>query len=116
MPPESRKLLFDVQHAAIGIGMFVQGRTLGDYTGDLMLRSAVERQFEIIGEAIGRLRRIDPDRFGRISEADRIVGFRNVLIHGYDTISDAVTWDIIQQKLPILRREVEAMLNEQPAA
>src|SRR5438132_85694 len=104
MLPETRKLLFDVQHAALGISMLVQGRTLQDYESDLMLRSAVERQFEIIGEAISRLRKIDPTTFAAISESDRIIGFRNVLIHGYDVVTHSITWTIIQDKLPILQR------------
>ena len=60
MPPEVRKLLFDMQHGVLGIGMFVAGKTLDDFNNDLMLRLAVERQFEIIGEALGRLRKVDP--------------------------------------------------------
>lgn len=110
MRPETRKLLFDIQHAALGIRMFVDGRTLSDYEADLMLRSAVERQFEIIGEAMGRLRAADLSVFEKITEAQRIVGFRNVLIHGYDAVSDETTWRIIEQKLPVLVAEVEALL------
>lgn len=77
-----------------------------------MLRSAVERQFEIIGEATGRLRAKDPERFAKIDEAPRIVGFRNALIHGYDSVSNEITWRIITDKLPVLVRQVTQMLAE----
>lgn len=104
--------MFDVQHAALGIGMFVEGRTLSEFETDLMLRSAVERQFEIIGEALTRLRKSDPAVLQHISEATRIIGFRNVLIHGYDTVTNAITWDIVQKKLPILLVEIESLLGK----
>lgn len=110
MPPETKKLLFDIQHAALGISMFVEGRTLDGYVGDLMLRSAVERQFEIIGEAMTRLRKLDPKLLEQVSESHRIIGFRNVLIHGYDAVTDETTWRIIHEKLPILQREIAALL------
>jgi uncharacterized protein with HEPN domain len=111
MPPRAKAALFDIQHAAIGIEMFTSGKTIQDYNSDLMLRSAVERQFEIIGEAMTRLRADAPDLLSQISEADRIIGFRNVLIHGYDTVNNEITWRIIHEKLPILRKEVGELLK-----
>ena len=115
MPPRNKALLFDMQHAALGIATYVEGKTLEDYLRDEMLRSAVERQFEIIGEAITRLRKFDPSIAARISEYDRIVAFRNVLIHGYDQIDHATTWRIVQEKLPTLQRELDELLKESPA-
>jgi len=111
MPPRVRALLFDIEHAALGIQSFVAGRTLDDLKNDLMLRSAVERQFEIIGEAMTRLRAESPEMCSRISEHQKIVGFRNVLIHGYDSINADITWRISQEKLPILLREVSELLK-----
>lgn len=110
MLPETQKLLFDMQHAALGIAMFVDGKTFGDYESDLMLRSAVERQFEIIGEAMTRLRKSDPATLQMISESHRIIGFRNVLIHGYDNVTHSITWAVIENKLPILKRELDELL------
>jgi uncharacterized protein with HEPN domain len=112
MPLKTKAILFDIQHAAIGISQFVDGKTLEDYSADLMLKSAVQYQFAIIGEAMNRLRAQDPAIVERISEYQRIIGFRNVLIHGYDQVNDAVTWKIIQEKLPILQQEVEDLLKE----
>ena len=78
---ESKKLLFDMQRAAQLIAQFTTGKTETDYHSDAMLRSAVERQFEIIGEALGKLHKLDPATAMRISEHRRIISFRNVLIH-----------------------------------
>jgi uncharacterized protein with HEPN domain len=111
MPPKSKSPLFDIAQAANGIAQFVQGRTLEDYRNDLMLRSAVERQFIIIGEAVTRLRKTDPALASRISQHDRVVSFRNVLTHGYDQVDDSITWAIIHEKLPILAKEVEELLK-----
>ena len=79
---------------------------------DVLLRSAVERQLEIIGEALNRLSRTDPPVAQRITDTPRIIAFRNVLIHGYSEIDDGVVWDVINTNLPILREEVEALLRQ----
>jgi len=111
MLPRTKAALFDIAQAALGITEFVDGKTLQDYQRDLMLRSAVERQFMIIGEAMTRLRNDDPAMASQISEYDRIISFRNVLVHGYDHIDNETTWKIIGEKLPILTREVDLLLK-----
>ncbi len=70
----------------------------------------MERNFEILGEAMGRVRTTDPDVFARITDAGRIIAFRNVLIHEYHVIDDAEVWRVIVDSLPILLREVEGLL------
>ncbi len=77
-----------------------------------MLRAAVERQFEIVGEATARLARLDQEIAGRIGEYRRIVAFRNILIHGYADVDDRLVWDVVEAKLPILRRDVARLLRE----
>ena len=61
---------------------------------------------------MGRLARTDPETAGRISEQQRIISFRNVLVHGYDAVSDEVVWDIVETKLPTLSHEAESLLTE----
>jgi len=81
---ESCKHLEDVRQAAESIRAFTSGKRFSDYSGDLMLRSAVKRQFEIIGEALNRLDNADPATAEKISGKSRIIFFRNLIIHGYD--------------------------------
>ena len=109
---ESRKLLEDVRQAAELILQFATGRTIRDYSENALLRSGIERQFEIIGEAINRLAKLDAATASRISQRRRIIDFRNILIHGYDLVDTNVVWDVVQNDLPALLREVEALLAE----
>jgi uncharacterized protein with HEPN domain len=109
---ESRKLLEDIRQAAELIVRFTAGKRFEDYARDPLLRSGVERQFELIGEAVSRPSRNDPDAVRRIEDAPRVVAFRNILIHGYDIVDDAVVWDVIQTHLGRLRENVEALVGE----
>jgi uncharacterized protein with HEPN domain len=111
MHPKTPKLLEDIRDAAAYIGELAQGRTLEDYDRDRMLRQAVERNFEIIGEAVSRLSRLDPDTAARIGSHRQIVDFRNVLIHGYDLIDHRIVWSTIAEKIPVLLAEVELLLR-----
>lgn len=110
MKPETEKLLIDALEAGRAVLRFVSGRSLDDYKADLMLRSAVERQMFIVGEAIPQLRKVDSSTFDRISEAKRIVGFRNLLAHGYGQVDDARVWDMIENDLPKTVAEIEHLL------
>lgn len=76
-----------------------------------MLKSAVERQFEIIGEALNALSRIDPQTAAAIPDLARIVAFRNVLIHGYATVDDRLVWGVVEGKLPVLQSTCERFLQ-----
>ena len=109
---ESRKLLEDVRQATELILQFAAGRTILDYRETALLRSGIERQFEIIGEAISRLTKLDAATASQISQRRRIIDFRNILIHGYDLVDTNVAWDVVQNDLPALLREVEALLSE----
>ena len=68
-----------------------------------MLRSAVERQFEIIGEALSQLSRVDPEMSAKIPDLPRIVAFRNVLIHGYASVDDQLVWDAAASRVDPLQ-------------
>ncbi len=78
-----------------------------------MLRSACERQFEIIGEAMTRLRERHADVFQRLEQGPSIIAFRNRLVHGYDSVDGEIVWDVIQSKLPQLQAAADALLAEQ---
>jgi uncharacterized protein with HEPN domain len=109
-PRDPRIPLHDVVSAAGAIRGFVAGRTLRDYQSDLMLRSAVERQFEILGEALARALRADAGLAERVGAVRGAIDFRNVIAHEYDTLSAAAVWDIARNELPPLAEEVAAEL------
>lgn len=83
-----------------------------DYLADEMMRAAVERQFEIIGEALAGVRRIDPETAASIPDLSRIVAFRNILIHGYATVDDRLVWGIVEGKLLGLREAIRRLLED----
>jgi uncharacterized protein with HEPN domain len=107
---EARKLVEDIRQASDLIAGFVDGKDLDDYAADPLLRSGVERQFEIIGEAANRLSRVAPVVLAEITHASRVLAFRNILIHGYDVVEHGVVWDVVQTHLPVLRQQVRALL------
>jgi uncharacterized protein with HEPN domain len=107
-----RKYLFDIHEACGLLFHFTAGKSFSDYAADPMLRSAVERQFEVIGEALGQALRLDPSLSSKISNTGRIIAFRNRLIHGYASIADEVVWGILEANLPILQKEVVALLGD----
>ena len=78
-----------------------------------MFRAAVERQFEIIGEALAKLAKIDQETAALISEHRHIIAFRNILIHGYHHIVDRRVWGLIDSMLPTLSQEVKKLLEEE---
>jgi len=111
MRREAKKYLFDISESCRHISEFTSGKSFQDYEQDRMLRSAVERQFEIVGEALNHLNRIDPDTANEIPDFQRIIAFRNILIHGYAAIQDRTVWGVIEGDLPSLADNVERLLS-----
>lgn len=114
MPPESLKLLEDMRQAARGIEAIVSGNSIENYRCNLQMRWAVERGFEIVGEALSQLRKIDPTTAESITDWRAIISFRNVLIHGYAVVNFDKTWDIAVTELPTLLRELDQLLGKSP--
>lgn len=112
MPRDLRVFLWDAIEAATDILEFVKGVSADDYSKNPMLKAAVERKFEIIGEALRQASRYFPDVETRIADCQRIIAFRNRLIHGYSVVSDALVWDIIESNLPKLKSDAETLLQE----
>lgn len=111
MRPEASKLLGDIRDAGGFILQIHQGATLTQYRENRILRNATERNFEIIGEAINRLVRADPDTSALLGEVRVIIAFRNILAHGYDYIDHEIVFDVIQTKLPVLLTRVDELLK-----
>jgi uncharacterized protein with HEPN domain/predicted nucleotidyltransferase len=112
---QAAAFLWDAQRAAERITSFAAGRTYDHYLDDDMLRAAVERQFEIIGEAFVGLRRVDPSLAAQLPDLPKVIAFRNVLIHGYATIDHQIVWDAIRDDLPRLLIALNQMLGTPPA-
>lgn len=111
MRPDSAALLWDVRNAALRIAEFSQGLDGASYAADDLRRSAVERQLEIIGEALNNLRKIDTETAMRIPELVRIIGLRNVLAHGYAVVDDSVVWAAASTRVPGLLQIVDELLT-----
>jgi uncharacterized protein with HEPN domain len=111
MQRKTPKWLYDISASAEFILREMEGKQLVDYQQNPLLRAAIERHFEIIGEAVNRLVRNDPQTAARISSHTQIIAFRNVLIHGYELIDHTQVWKVIKEHLPRLKDEVENILR-----
>lgn len=111
MQPESPARIWEAREAASAICRFVEGRTFEEYSADFVLRSAVERQFIIVGEALNQLRRTDSDTAATVPDLPQIVAFRNVLVHGYAVVRDATVWDVAKNGLPELVVYLDELLR-----
>ena len=104
--------LWDARESADTILRFVAGISEEQYLENEMLQAAVERHFVIIGEALGRLAKGNPEVAARIPDLGQAIAFRNVLVHGYEIVRPTTVWLIIQEDLPALRASIDAALSE----
>jgi len=111
MELETKKLLHDVVAACEAILDFTTGKDFTAYENDRLLRSGVERQFEIIGEALNRLSHRDPETANYISSLNNIIGFRNRIIHGYDDVDGLIVWNTISENVLPLKDEALKLLK-----
>jgi uncharacterized protein with HEPN domain len=112
MEIEIKTWLYDILNAITEIDSFFIDRPkeFAAYQNDLRTRRAVERNIEIIGEAMTRI--LQRDNTIELSNSRKIVDTRNRIIHGYDTVSDDIIWGIVINHLPTLKSEIETLLNE----
>jgi uncharacterized protein with HEPN domain len=109
---EVNKYLYDIQHAAALVVQFTAGKEFADYQQDPMLRMAVERALTIIGEALSQLAKLDSAIAAQFSEYQRIIAFRNVLIHAYAEVDDRIVWEVIERKLPALHQQAASLMDK----
>jgi len=112
MRPESPAHLWDALEAAKRTRAIVDGLNLDDYLADWIRQSAVERQLEIVGEALGRIRRDDSATAGRVPDIHAIIATRNVIIHRYDDVDHVRVWAMLHQDVPALIPALESLLDE----
>ena len=112
MDKEIQAWLFDILNSILEIESFVdfEETNFQDYSSDVKTKRAVERNLEIIGEAVNRISKKDENI--EITDKRKIISVRNRIIHGYDQVSDELIWSIITQYLPVLEKEVRQYLNE----
>ncbi len=111
MPRDERAYLADIIDSCDAITVAVSGLKLEDYETNRLVRSSVEREFIIIGEAMAALYRVAPSTFDSITRARRIVDFRNQLTHEYPTVDNALVWAIIEHDVPLLREESTTLVG-----
>ena len=105
MDDKVKKYILDIKESVASIEEFLGGtRDFNLYKNNKMLKRAIEREFEIIGEAMNRIEKLD-DRIN-ISSKHQIISMRNRVIHGYDKIDDEIIWGTIVRHLPILKTEI----------
>lgn len=111
MRRDPRKLLHDMLDSCRFVVAFSAERTVDDLRNDRGFRSAIERELQIVGEALIMLTKIAPDIADQISERQRIARFRHIIVHGYDIIDHDITWSVVRDRLPVLIQEVEQLLG-----
>ena len=109
---KEKKYLYDIQKAIELVKQFTSSKTFEDYQSDILLRSATERQLEIIGEATSQLSKLNPQLASKISLYQNIISFRNILVHGYAEINNRTVWGVIKHHLSALAKEVSELLKD----
>jgi uncharacterized protein with HEPN domain len=113
MTNEARQRLLDALESCRAIRRYTDGVDFAAYLRNDMLRDAVERRLGIIGEALNRAQASDPALAGQIRELRRIVGLRNRVVHGYDTIDHKIVWTVVQRNVPLLQTRLADLLSEE---
>ena len=112
MDKDIKTWLYDILQSIEEVDSYYKDKPMKfeDYVSDIKTKRAVERDIEIIGEAVNRIRKKDQNI--KIENAEKIIGTRNRIIHGYDSVSDDMIWSIVINHLPKLKEEVTQLLHE----
>ncbi|OHB55076.1 MAG: hypothetical protein A2173_07920 [Planctomycetes bacterium RBG_13_44_8b] len=108
---EPEKYLYDMLSSCEFLLDFTAGKTIDDYIKDRAFRSALERELQIIGEALIQLEDIAPEIAEQIPEYQNIIGFRHVLVHGYANLDPATVWNVVETKLESLAKKLKSLLE-----
>jgi uncharacterized protein with HEPN domain len=111
MQRDARSYLLDIIDSCDAIAQAIADVDLEAYLSNRLIRSAVEREFIIIGEAINRLSRVSPESFASITQGRHIVDFRNQLSHEYSSVNDTIVWTTAVREAPLLRDECAVVLD-----
>ncbi|MDH4241735.1 MAG: DUF86 domain-containing protein [Phycisphaerae bacterium] len=109
---EPEKYLYDMLSSCEFLLEFTLSRTVTDYIEDRAFRSAVERELQIIGEALVQLDKVKPETARQIPDYLNIIGFRHILVHGYDSLNPTTVWNIIETKLESLKTKIQSLLRK----
>lgn len=112
MAPEQAKFLWDASQAAQAAQRFIAGKSFDDYVHDDLLRSAVEQQLEILGEALSQFRKLAPSLANTVPDLPRAVALRNILIHAYADVDPRIVWSVVTTQLGGLRARIEQLLEQ----
>ena len=112
MPPEVAKYLEDVRQACVLLQDFTRGKSFADYGANALLRAGVEREFILVGEALLQASKKESALGQSITSLPKIIGFRNILVHGYAVIQNQTVWSVVENDLALLKQEVEWLLKQ----
>jgi len=107
-----QKYLYDIINCSEFVLQLTKDKTVEDYKNDRIFRSALERELQIIGEAMLQLDRVSPETVEKISEHRSIIGFRHVLVHGYDSLDSDTVWNVVETKIALLLKQTKTLLQE----
>ncbi|MDD5773333.1 MAG: DUF86 domain-containing protein [bacterium] len=110
MNDDERKNLIDILHATEEIQSFTHKMDYKGYHNSPITQRAVERNFEIIGNSLERIKQIDGESISKVSEYHRIMEFSNILIHGYN-IDEKIVWNAVVNHLPLLLKRINEILE-----
>mgnify|MGYP001201250917 CR=1 FL=1 len=109
MPRELRAYTEEILNSLVEIESFISGMDFSEYVQDVKTKAAVERKLLNIGEALNQANQINKDIENTITDFRKIIGFRNILVHGYFGVDDALVWDVVSTKLKRLKSDIESL-------